>query len=414
VRIAVVGAGISGLATAFFLMPHHEVVLFERDDRLGGHANSVRASDGFDSINLDTGFLVFNDRTYPVLTVLFDRIGVHARVSDMTFSVRDEAGGLEYGGGSWNALFAQRRNLFRPSFHALLREILRFHREGRAYLAREAPEESLAGFLRAGGFSPNLERHYLVPMTAAIWSAAPASIAAFPARSLLRFYEHHGLLETGNYPTWFTVEGTSSAYTTALADRLGERIRLRAPVRAVRRTEDGVEIASDGAGRERFDQVVLALHSDQALAILEDPSDAEREILTALPYLENEAVLHTDVSLLPRRKRAWSSWNYIVPREPGDRPLVTYHLNRLHRLRARREFCVTLNPGERVAPGHVLRRISYAHPVASQRASAAQRRHAEISGVRRTHYAGAYWGYGFHEDGARSAVNVARALGVDT
>jgi predicted NAD/FAD-binding protein len=251
-------------------------------------------------------------------------------------------------------------------------------------------------------------------MTAAIWSAAPSSIEAFPTAALLRFYDRHGLLETGNYPTWYTVEGTSRAYLDRITRPFRERIRLRTPVRAVRRHADFVEIASDAGGRERFDHVVLAMHSDQALAVLEDPSDAEREILGAIPYLENEAVLHTDVRLLPRRRAAWSSWNYRVPRTGGEhRPLVTYHLNRLHRIRARREFCVTLNPGDRVDPALVLGRFRYAHPVYSRAADAAQRRRAEISGVRRTHYAGAYWGYGFHEDGARSAVAVAQALGIE-
>lgn len=410
-RVAIVGSGISGLLAASLLHPRREITLFEADPRLGGHANTVQVDDGRDSFQVDTGFLVFNDRTYPTLMALFDRLGVVARVSDMSFAVRDEETGLEYGGGSFNALFAQRRNLLRPSFHALLREIVRFHEEGRRYLAKDGPEEPLGAFLAERGFSEALARYYLVPMTASIWSAAPATIAAFPARTLLRFFHNHGLLETKNYPTWFTIEGGSRSYVEALSRPFRDRVRLGAPVRAIRREKDGVVVATDSMGRERFDEVVLAVHSDQALAIMEDPSPEEREILGAIPYLSNEAVLHTDVRLLPRRRAAWSSWNYFIPRAAGSRPLVTYHLNRLHRLKARREFCVTLNPGDRVAPERVLARISYAHPVYSERGVAAQRRHHEISGTRRTHFAGAYWGHGFHEDGARSAVTVARALG---
>ncbi len=410
-RIAIVGSGISGLLAASLLHAHHEITLFEADGRLGGHANSAEVSDGRATFQVDTGFLVYNDRTYPILTSLFDRLGVAARQSDMSFAVRDEATGLEYGGGSFNALFAQRRNFLRPAFHELLREILRFHEAGRRYLEADGAEESLGAFLAEGTFSESLTRHYLVPMTASIWSAAPASIVDFPARTLLRFFHNHGLLETKNYPAWFTVEGGSRVYVEAISSPFRDRVRRNTPVRAIRRENDGVVVASDAAGRERFDQVVLAVHSDQALAMLEDPSLEEREILGAMPFLANEAVLHTDTRLLPRRRAAWSSWNYFVPRAEGSHPLVTYHLNRLHRFRARQEFCVTLNPGDRVAPERVLARIPYAHPGYSARGVVAQQRHHEISGKRGTHYAGAYWGHGFHEDGARSAMTVARMMG---
>lgn len=393
-RIAIVGSGISGLGAAYLLAPAHDVHVFERDKRAGGHANTVVHH----GLALDTGFLVHNARNYPLLGRLFRELGVATHESDMSFSVSCCGCGLEYSG---RRPFAQPANAVRPAFVALLWEIGRWLRTARP----EDESQALGEYLDANGYSQRFRRHFLVPLTSALWSTAPGRALEFPAAHAVRFFANHGMLGFGRF-RWRTVTGGSRRYVDAIAARLGGRLRLASPVRSVRRSPDGVELRV-GDDVERFDRVVLATHADQALALLEDPTDDERRVLAAFSYTTNEATLHTDARLLPRTRSARASWNYRL----GDdgRPTITYHLNRLQRLAAERDYCVTLN--QDVAEEHVLQRFVYEHPLYTVETLRAQ---AELPRVVNgpTHYAGAYFGNGFHEDGLASGVAVARALGV--
>ena len=356
---------------------------------------------------VDTGFIVFNERNYPLFSRLLGRLGVASQPSDMSFSVRCDRTGLEYNGSTTRQLFAQKRNLFSPGFHRMLLDILRFNRSAPGAVQAGPEGETLGGYLERGGYSDRVRDHYLVPMGSALWSMAPGRVLEMPLAFFVQFFEQHGMLTVDDRPQWRVVRGGSMSYVTALLERLDARVRTGAPVRRVSRADDHVLV--DG---ESFDHVVFACHADQALAALVDPSPAEREILEALPYRENEVVLHTDASVLPRRRRAWGAWNYRIPTTPADAVRVTYNMNALQSLEAPDTFCVTLNGSEDVNPGSVLFRTHYAHPQYSVEGSRAQDRHAEISGTGRTHYCGAYWGFGFHEDGVRSGVRVAEGLGV--
>jgi predicted NAD/FAD-binding protein len=394
-RIAIVGSGISGLGAAYFLAPAHDVQVFERDSRPGGHANTVV----HDGLALDTGFLVHNANNYPLLGRLFRELGVATHESDMSFSVSCSGCGLEYSG---RRPFAQPANAVRPGFVALLWEIGRWLRTARP----EDDSQSLGEYLDRHGYSQRFRRHFLVPLTSALWSTAPGRALEFPAAHAVRFFANHGMLGFGRF-RWGTVTGGSRRYVDAIAARLGARLRVGTPVRSVRRLADGVELRV-GDAVERFDRVVLATHADQALALLEDPTDDERRVLGGFSYTTNEATLHTDARFLPRTRSARASWNYRLGDE--GRPTITYHLNRLQALDAERDYCVTLN--QDVPDEHVLERIVYAHPLYTVEALRAQAELPRLAGGR-THYAGAYFGNGFHEDGLASGVAVARALGVD-
>jgi predicted NAD/FAD-binding protein len=404
-KIAVVGTGIAGNVAAYRLhRAGHALTVYEADDRIGGHTHTHRVEIDGEVQQIDTGFIVFNDRTYPNFVALLDELGVESQRSSMSFSVRDDARGLEYNGTSLNGLFAQRRNLLRPSFIGMLAEIMRFHREAPALLRDGGDETTLGAYLDAHGFRGRFVADYLVPMGAAIWSTEPARMFDFPARFFVRFLHNHGMLSVDDRPVWRVIRGGSARYVERLVAPFRDRIRLNSPVESIRRGPDGVTVHVRGREPERYDHVFLACHSDQALRLLADPSREEREILGALPYQRNEALLHTDTSLLPRRRRAWAAWNY--HRVPGADTGValTYDMNVLQGLRSRHTFCVTLNAGAHVDPQRVLRRMEYAHPLFTPAGAAAQQRHREISGVRRTHYCGAYWRYGFHEDGVVSAL----------
>ncbi|MBB3141596.1 NAD(P)/FAD-dependent oxidoreductase [Halomonas organivorans] len=415
-RIAVVGSGIAGMAAGWYLSARHEVTLFEAAPRLGGHTATVDVTvDGRDYA-VDTGFIVFNDWTYPHFQRLLDTLGVASQATEMSFSVHETARDFEYNGHSLPRLFAQWTNLLRPSFHGLLRDILRFNREAtRALVGERLPADlTLGDYLAAGGYGEVFQRRYLLPMGAAIWSASIGELRDFPARFFVRFFHHHGLLSIEERPQWYTLVGGSRAYIPALTAPYAERIRLATPVHGVRREADGVRLRS-AAGEERFDQVVMACHADQALALLDDASPGERAILGDLPYQDNEVVLHTDTRLLPRRRRAWASWNYRLDGRGDDaRVSVTYDMNILQRITAPHTFCVTLNDSDSIDPAKVLGRYTYAHPQFTLAGMNAQDRHAEISGPGlRTHFCGAYWRNGFHEDGVWSALRVARSLGCD-
>ncbi len=414
-KVAVVGSGVSGLVVAWLLHPVHEITLFEADDRLGGHVHTHELEAAGRRFAVDSGFIVFNTRNYPGFTRLLERLGVTAQDSSMSFSVQAERSGLEYNGTDLNRLFAQRRNLLRPSFWRMVREILRFNREARELLAAPpgegaAADETLGAWLMRRRFARELIDDYVVPMAASLWSTPAARVTDFPVRPFVHFFDHHGMLQVEGRPQWRVVAGGSQRYVDALVAPLRDRVRLSCPVAAIRRDRDGVEVESR-AGRERFDHVVLALHSDQALKVLADPTAAEAAVLGALPYQANEALLHHDATVMPRSRRAWASWNYFAPNVPRHKVTVTYHMNELQSLDSPEPFLVTLNRGDSIDAGRVLRRMTYHHPVYTPAGFAAQARWAEISGVARTHYCGAYWGFGFHEDGVQSGLRVARAFG---
>ena len=410
-KIAIVGSGISGLAVAHLLHKGHEVTVFEAAPRIGGHTHTVRVDTPNETHYVDTGFIVFNDRNYPNFERLLGALGVHWQPSEMSFSVSDGEGGFEYASGSPNGVFANRRHLATPAFHRMVADLHRFHRAARRLLESGDEQLSLREWLELQRFSRAFVERLIVPQVSAVWSADPRSLSSFPARFLAQFFANHGMLGFRSRPRWRVVSGGSARYVDALTAPLAHRIRSSAPVSAIERGEDHVLVTISGAESQRFDHVVVATHSDQALGLLRDPSQREYEILSSIPYQTNEAVLHTDVELLPRRRRAWASWNYHLLEEPPGRATVTYHMNRLQSLSAEREFCVTLNHTSRIDPERVIKRIQYAHPVYTPDGVRAQSRVAEISGVRRTHFCGAYWGWGFHEDGVNSALRVAAAFG---
>lgn len=404
-KIALVGTGIAGNVAAYRLhRAGHDLTVYEAEDRIGGHTHTHRVELDGEWHEIDTGFIVFNERTYPHFVALLDELGVSSQRTEMSFSVRDDARRLEYNGTSLNGLFAQRRNLVRPGFLGMLTDILRFNREAPALLADDGDEITLRAYLEAHRFGGRFVDDYLVPMGAAIWSTDPVRMFDFPARFFVRFLHNHGMLTINDRPVWRVIRGGSARYVERLVAPFRERIRLKSAVERIRRQSDGVIVHVRGCEAEHFDHVFLACHADQALRLLADPAREEREILGALPYQQNEALLHTDTALLPRRRRAWAAWNY--HRLPGHeaRVALTYDMNVLQGLRSRETFCVTLNASEHVDPRRVLRRLEYSHPLFTPAGAIAQQRHREISGVRRTHYCGAYWRYGFHEDGVVSAL----------
>jgi len=410
VRIAVIGSGISGLASAWLLSRAHDVTLFEAGDRFGGHTHTHEVEQDGERYRVDSGFIVFNRAHYPLLHGLFDELGVAVRPTIMSFSVQHAGTGLEYNAGSLDGLFCQRRNLLSPRFLGMLRDLLRFYREAPALLDGGDDALALGDYLARQGYGAAFRDDHLVPMASALWSSPAQDILRFPARYLVQFMANHQMLQASGRPAWSVVEGGSASYVHALRRRWTVRERLACPVHAVRRLEQGVQL-HHRHGVELFDQLVMACHSDQALRLLEDSSEREREVLGAIAYQANDTVLHTDARLLPRRRKAWAAWNAHVPAAAGEACTVSYCMNLLQGIRSREPFVVTLNRTSAIDPSKILRRMSYHHPVYTAASVAAQRRKPEIQGQRRTWFAGAYWGWGFHEDGMRSAVDVARALG---
>jgi len=408
-RIAVVGSGIAGLASAWWLSHRHDVTLFEADTRLGGHTHTHAVRIGGRELQVDTGFIVFNPQHYPLLSGLFAALGVESQPTTMSFSVHDESSGLEYNATSLDTLFCQRRNLLSPRFWGMLRDLRRFYREAPALLEGDAAGPTLGAYLQANGYGAAFRDLHLVPMASALWSSPATRILDFPARCLVQFMANHHMLQLTGRPEWRVVRGGSSRYIDALRARWSVRERVGCPVLSVRRDAAGVQIAKAG-GNERFDQVVMACHSDQALALLGDASRAEREVLGAIRYQHNDTVLHTDARLLPRHRKAWAAWNAHVPATPGEACTVSYCMHLLQGLDSPEPLVVTLNRSEAIDPAKVIARMAYAHPVHDAAMVAAQARRGEIQGVQRTWFAGAYWGWGFHEDGIRSAAQVASAF----
>jgi predicted NAD/FAD-binding protein len=408
-RIAIIGAGISGLACAHTLHRDHEFVVFEAAARAGGHANTVDVETDDGRFAVDTGFIVFNDRNYPSFERILDELGVASQPSQMSFGVSDGAD-FEYNGASPNGLFAYRGHLRDRTFYGMVGDLIRFNRDCKALLASDA-DPTLAQWLEQRGYSDAFIERLIVPQVSAVWSTDPGQMWSFPARFLAEFFDNHGMFEFRRRPRWRTVSGGSRAYVDAITRPWGDRLRLATPVDEVVRADTHVSVTPRDGAPEEFDAVVFACHSDQALKILADPTDGERDLLGAIPYRRNEAVLHTDRSLLPRRRRAWASWNYHLDREAPDLPTVTYHMNRLQSLASTEQLCVTLNRTHAIDAAKVIATIDYAHPVYTREGIAAQARVHEISGVNRTHFCGAYWGSGFHEDGAASGLRAAREIG---
>ena len=406
-KIAILGTGIAGNVAARELNREHDITVYEAASHIGGHTHTHQVEVDGCAVSVDTGFIVFNRRTYPLFDALLDELGVASQESSMSFSVRCDASSLEYNGTNLNGLFAQRRNLLRPSFLGMVADILRFNREAPRMLDHAGGERALGDFLAEGRYGRAFRDHYLVPMGAAIWSTDPKRMLSFPVRFFVRFLHNHGMLTVDDRPVWRAVAGGSARYVERLVAPFRDRILVSTPVEWIRRVSGGVLVKAGDGAPVRYDAVFLACHSDQALELLADPTRAECLVLGAIRYSTNEAVLHTDERLLPRSHRAWAAWNYHRGREPEAPVALTYNMNILQRLRTPRPLLVTLNRAADIDPARVLKRITYHHPLFTPGAVAAQARHAELNRDR-TFFCGAYWRYGFHEDGLWSALEAVR------
>lgn len=402
-KIAIIGSGIAGNTIAHYLHAKHDITVFEAESHIGGHTHTHQVEHEGKTVNVDTGFIVFNDRTYPHFINLLNELNVAWQPSRMSFSVRCENTGLEYNGTSLNSLFAQRINLFKPSFHRMIRDILRFNKTSLELLA-DGNEIKLGDYLRQGNYSQQFIDQYIVPMGAAIWSTDAKQMLSFPARFFVRFFHHHGMLTVNDRPEWRTISGGSASYVYALTAPFKHKIRLNTPVESVRRLKTSVRVKPINGEEEKFDFVFFACHSDQALKMLLDKTTEETQILGAIPYQENTIFLHHDINLMPKRKLAWAAWNYHVTNPASNKVAVTYNMNILQGLQSVEPLLVTLNHTHDIHPDKVIKRLTYMHPVYTLAGAAAQARHSEISGINRTAYAGAYWRNGFHEDGVVSAL----------
>ena len=423
-KIAIIGSGISGLTAAWLLHQSHEITVFEANDYIGGHTYTVDVDHDGEQLAIDTGFIVYNDWTYPNFIELLKRLDVDSLATEMSFSVRCERSRIEYNGSNLNGLFAQRSNLLKPRFHRMLQDILRFNRESLELLEEDHENLTVDDYVTQRGYSKQFSDLYLIPMGAAIWSCPPETFGKFPIRFIVEFYRNHGLLSIRNRPQWRVISGGSARYVEKLIAPFEDRIRLNSPVEAITRDENGVTIRATDSKDERFDHAIFACHSDQALRILGDSATStERDVLSEFPYQKNSAVLHWDDSVLPQRCRAWASWNYHIDDAPSDHQkssdrtgrsaTVTYNMNILQRLQAQRTYCVTLNRDEAIDPAKIVGQYEYHHPVYTTDRRAAQQKHSDLINRNRTSFCGAYWGNGFHEDGVNSAIAVCRKLGVE-
>ena len=398
------------MVSAWMLHKRHDVALFESGNYLGGHTHTHDITVSGKTWPVDTGFIVYNDKTYPNFIKLLSRLGVSGRATTMSFSVKCDADDLEYNGTSINSLFAQRRNLVRPKFWRMVQGILRFNAECKELLLMPPTEETLDVFLRRHEFPEELGRYYVKPMVGAVWSAGHGSVGEMPIHFLARFFDNHGFLNINDRPQWYTVVGGSRAYADKIRTDLSHRIHLNAPVQSISRVNGRSIVSLVGGASEEFDQVILACHSDEALALLRDPSIEEREVLGAIPYVSNDVIMHTDIRMMPKRHLAWAAWNYNLFDHSSDAVAVTYNMNILQGHTCDEQFLVSLNCEHHIDPAKVLKKLKYRHPVYSVQSTHAQARHSEISGVRGTHFCGAYWANGFHEDGVVSALRVVKAI----
>ena len=410
-RIAIIGSGISGQTCGYLLSTKHHVTLYEASDYLGGHTATIDIEMEGQTLAVDSGFIVFNDRTYPNFIKLMKQVGVTTKSSEMSFSVRNNVSGLEYNGHDLNTLFAQRRNLLNPKFYYFIAEILRFNKLAKkANTSAKNNESTLGEFLDKHRFNNYFSNHYILAMTAAIWSASIKSCRDFPLQFFLLFFKNHGLLDVMNRPKWYVVEGGSRSYVPKLTKSIQD-IRLNSAVESVTRCGSHIDIACQNQTAS-FDEVIFACHSDQALLLLKDPTEAESQVLGSIKYRTNDVVLHTDSSLLPKRKKAHASWNYWIDSQAGELPTLTYNMNILQGFDTKHDLCITLNQTKRINPRLILRRFSYAHPVFSLDSIAAQKKRHSICGKNQTHFCGAYWYNGFHEDGVKSALDVCQRFDV--
>lgn len=410
-KIAIIGSGISGLTCGYHLHNDYDIKMFEAGSYIGGHTNTIEVNSPDGLLNIDTGFIVFNDWTYPNFIKMLNETGVESQVSDMSFSIKCEKTGLEYNGTNTNKLFAQRTNFFKPSFWKFISDILRFNKEGLTWVeqAKEDDSTTLGEFLDAGGYTEMFRKYYGFPITAAIWSAGDDDVRSFPLRFFMNFFKNHGMLSVNERPTWRVIKGGSKTYIPAFTRGWSSQINLNTPVKKVERKNNKIYITSR-KGIEEFDDVIFACHSDQALKLLDKPTDTETELLTAIPYQANEAVLHTDSTILPKRQLAWAAWNYHILEEKRSTAALTYNMNILQSLRTSTIYNVTLNYTEAIRPDKIIKKINYMHPRFTLDGIKAQNRHAEISGQNNTYFCGAYWRYGFHEDGVVSGLKVVDQL----
>lgn len=423
-KVAVIGSGISGLVSAYLISQKHQVTLFEKDQRLGGHTATIDVEVEGKPYAIDTGFIVFNDKTYPNFLKLLAQIGIDKQPTEMSFSVQNKMTGLEYNGHNLNTLFSQRRNLFNPKFWHLIRQIVRFNKMAKQHYQQymvnaddavkfAGDNRTLGDFLDQHGFTDYFSEHYILPMTAAIWSTSLSQARAFPLTFFIQFFYHHGLLNITDRPQWYVIPGGSRSYIDKLTTGFKDNIELNAHIDKVQRIDDGISILFEDGSERVFDEVVFACHSDQALALLAEPNELEQEVLGQLPYSPNEVVLHLDEAMLPTKRLSWASWNYQLTDNAEQPAAVTYDMNILMGLKAKHTFCVTLNQTEQIDPSKILAKFVYHHPVISPSSYQAQQRRGEICGVNRVHFAGAYWYQGFHEDGVVSALDVAARFGVE-
>jgi predicted NAD/FAD-binding protein len=404
-KIAIIGSGIAGNVAAYHLNKEHDITLFEQNSYIGGHTHTHEITDNTGNLNIDTGFIVLNDRTYPNFIKLLKELDVDIQKTEMSFSVKCEQSSLEYNGNNLDTLFAQRSNIFRPAFYKMIADILRFNREAAEFINNTYSDQSLGDFLNNGDYSEIFVSKYIVPMGAAIWSTNPEDMFSFPARFFFKFFLNHGLLSVNDRPQWYVIKGGSNSYVQKLIRGFENKIRTHCPVDKIVRFDDHVEIHTQRHGTEKFDYVFIASHSDQALNILQQPSAQERATLSAIQYQRNEAVLHTDRSLLPIRKKAWASCNYHIPKDTRSNVALTYNMNILQGLKSDNTYCVTLNYTDQIDSSKILKTIQYDHPTFTPESIRAQENHRLINGTGRTYYCGAYWRNGFHEDGVVSALN---------
>ena len=410
-KIAIIGTGISGLTSAYLLSKEHSVHVYEAKDYIGGHVYTLPVHLNGTSYEIDTGFIVFNDRTYPNFNKLLNQINVLSQPTSMSFSVKCETTGLEYNGTSINGLFAQRLNLLKPSFLLMVKDILRFNRDAKIFLNDSVEEITFGEFLKRGGYSNSLKNNYALPMASAIWSAKSKVIENANFRFFAQFFDNHGMLNVNDRPQWRVIKGGSKQYTLKLIESFKNNIRINSPVDKIIRKNEGIEVVFNKQQKELYDRVIIGTHSDQALKMIENPSHEEREILSSIPYQINVAHMHWDCSVLPKQKNAWASWNYFKPNKLKDETTVTYYMNMLQSLNIPRNVCVSLNMEEHIDPKKIYKKIIYQHPVFTSEAILAQKRHKEIDGVNKIHFCGAYWGSGFHEDGVISALSVCKSFG---
>ena len=412
-KIAIIGSGISGLTCAYMLNRKHDITIFEKNDYIGGHTHTHEIEHNGIKWNVDSGFIVYNERTYPNFINILDRLGVERQLTRMGFSVKSEKNDLEYAGHSLNGLFAQRSNLVRPSFIRMLRSMWRFNSEARADLKELDSDTTLGEYLKLNDYPEEFIQHFIIPIGAAIWSTVPQQMMNMPAIFFIRFFDNHGLLQIVDRPNWWVITGGSKRYVEKMVDGFENKIRLSSPVKNVKR-EDGnitVQFGAKSLDSENFDSVIFATHSNQSLAMLDAPTKEEIEILSAIKYQKNDALLHYDDSILPKRKNAWSSWNYLLDEDQSKAVALTYNMNILQSLNSDRTFCVSLNSGNLVDESKVIKELSYDHPLFTTSSINAQSRKHEISGKHNTYYCGAYWRNGFHEDGVMSALDVCKYFG---